>query len=368
MAVVRNNVSYCCVSKGGGVLYTYNSGDHEIENLATLCLERAPPYHQWYFQTMGKKTFGFLMDDGYVYFAIVNESLGNLRVLRFLQKLRKEFRKVEKRVSTRSVSSPNSPCLQEQLLPVVRHLVASLDHASGTDTEWHAENPSPNEGELTLPPGKYANGHSEGGASTRAPLLGKPIKQEQRILKDHVISLRDIEMEEHRRLTDREVKIDSGALDPEGQGAAASPLREDFNTSRIKPSSQNLQKKWCRQVRIILAIDFAVCVVLLIIWLVICHGYKKMIEVASNQPVEANDGPRHVLGLGAFFGELTVEDDAASDDVSLEGLEQELQDCITDDLCIQQVVAMILSKGTKLRDYTKDVEDNPRITLKKLTI
>ncbi|KAL8513696.1 hypothetical protein ACS0TY_012982 [Phlomoides rotata] len=44
-----------------------------------------------------------------------------------------------------------------------------------------------------------------------------------------------------------------------------------------------------------------------------------------------------------------------SDDVSLEGLEQELHDCKTDD-----VVAMILSKGTTLRDYTRDVENNLR--------
>ncbi|KAL8513694.1 hypothetical protein ACS0TY_012982 [Phlomoides rotata] len=80
-----------------------------------------------------------------------------------------------------------------------------------------------------------------------------------------------------------------------------------------------------------------------------------MTEVAPNQQVEPNDRPRHVLDLGAFVGELTVEDDASSDDVSLEGLEQELHDCKTDD-----VVAMILSKGTTLRDYTRDVENNLR--------
>ncbi|EPS67411.1 hypothetical protein M569_07361, partial [Genlisea aurea] len=61
------------------------------------------------------------------------------------------------------------------------------------------------------------------------------------------------------------------------------------------------------------------------------------------------------LDLGSFVGELTVEDDEISDDVSLEGLEQELQDCKTDD-----VVAMILSKGAMLRDYTKDVENRLR--------
>ncbi|KAL3830370.1 hypothetical protein ACJIZ3_019172 [Penstemon smallii] len=76
-----------------------------------------------------------------------------------------------------------------------------------------------------------------------------------------------------------------------------------------------------------------------------------MTEVASS-PSE-NDGARPLI-----FGELNIVDDApapepSSDDVSLEGLEQELQDCKSDD-----VVAMILSKGTKLRDYTKDVENN----------
>ncbi|KAG8384075.1 hypothetical protein BUALT_Bualt04G0080300 [Buddleja alternifolia] len=84
-------------------------------------------------------------------------------------------------------------------------------------------------------------------------------------------------------------------------------------------------------------------------------GFKKMTEASSNQPAEANYGPRTVLDLGAFVGELAIEDDATSDDVSLEGLEQELQDCLNDD-----VVATILSKGTKLRDYTKDVENNLR--------
>ncbi|XP_073052689.1 vacuolar protein sorting-associated protein 52 A-like [Primulina eburnea] len=82
-----------------------------------------------------------------------------------------------------------------------------------------------------------------------------------------------------------------------------------------------------------------------------------MADAASNPTVEANNGSRTTTDLGAFVEELTVEDDAASDDVSLEGLDQELQGCKSDD-----VVAMILSKGTKLRDYTRDVENNLRQT------
>ncbi|KAF3959625.1 hypothetical protein CMV_015584 [Castanea mollissima] len=44
-----------------------------------------------------------------------------------------------------------------------------------------------------------------------------------------------------------------------------------------------------------------------------------------------------------------------SDDISLDGLEQELEECKNDD-----VVANILSEGTKLREYTKGVENNLR--------
>ncbi|XP_073135533.1 vacuolar protein sorting-associated protein 52 A isoform X1 [Henckelia pumila] len=82
-----------------------------------------------------------------------------------------------------------------------------------------------------------------------------------------------------------------------------------------------------------------------------------MADAVTNRTVEANDGSRTTMDLGTFVGELTVEDDAASDDVSLEGLDQELQGCKSDD-----VVAMILSKGTKLREYTRDVENNLRQT------
>ncbi|KAL4372409.1 hypothetical protein AHAS_Ahas06G0262900 [Arachis hypogaea] len=65
--------------------------------------------------------------------------------------------------------------------------------------------------------------------------------------------------------------------------------------------------------------------------------------------------PGSTFDLGAFVGDLNVEDDLGSDDVSLEGLQQELEECKND-----EVVANILSKGTKLRDYTKGVENDLR--------
>ncbi|KAJ7978186.1 Vacuolar protein sorting-associated protein 52 A [Quillaja saponaria] len=78
-------------------------------------------------------------------------------------------------------------------------------------------------------------------------------------------------------------------------------------------------------------------------------------NIVSHSFSETNDAQRNVFDLGAFVGDLTVEDDASSDDISLEGLQQELEECQNDD-----VVANILSKGTKLREHTKGVENNLR--------
>ncbi|CAM8929889.1 unnamed protein product [Rhodiola kirilowii] len=69
----------------------------------------------------------------------------------------------------------------------------------------------------------------------------------------------------------------------------------------------------------------------------------------------STDDQQNILDLGAFIGDLTIDEDASSDDISLDGLQEELEECKNDD-----VVTNILSKGTELRDYTKGVENNVR--------
>ncbi|TYH18431.1 hypothetical protein ES288_A05G270500v1 [Gossypium darwinii] len=80
-----------------------------------------------------------------------------------------------------------------------------------------------------------------------------------------------------------------------------------------------------------------------------------MAEVAANNVSHPCETPKNVFDFGAFVGDLIVEEDASSDDISLEGLQEELEECKNDD-----VVANILSKGIKLREYTKGVEHNLR--------
>jgi hypothetical protein len=59
------------------------------------------------------------------------------------------------------------------------------------------------------------------------------------------------------------------------------------------------------------------------------------------------------INLNVSAGDLTFGDIDDSEDICLEGLQQELEDCEGD-----EVVANILAKGTELREYTKGVEEN----------
>ncbi|KAF2290879.1 hypothetical protein GH714_016130 [Hevea brasiliensis] len=228
---------------GGRTLYVSSDGDHEIENLAALSLERIPLYHKWYFETIGKRTFGFLMEDGYTYFSIVDKGLGNPAVLKFLEHVRDEFKKVARKGSRGTVSGLSSINIQEQLVPVVHRLIKSLEHVSQHD--WNTETSlSDNMG--ISPSLSDANGQIEVLTSTKAPLLGKSNKLEKKKSKDHIIVMRDNELEEHRKSTDRGVKVDSTSLDSNNQGGVASPisLQKDMGSMRIRSSSQSIRKKW----------------------------------------------------------------------------------------------------------------------------
>ncbi|XP_044475581.1 vacuolar protein sorting-associated protein 52 A-like isoform X2 [Mangifera indica] len=80
-----------------------------------------------------------------------------------------------------------------------------------------------------------------------------------------------------------------------------------------------------------------------------------MADVEGGSFGDASDAQKNVFDLGSFVGDLTFEEEASGDDISLEGLEKELEECKNYD-----VVTNILSKGTTLREYTKGVENDLR--------
>lgn len=271
MGTIPDTVHYCSVSRENRVLYAYNGGNPELDNLGALCLESTPAFHRWYFETVGKRTFGFLIEDGYVYFAILDEGLRDRGILQFLERVRDEFKKITRKGSRGSLSSINSVIVQEKLVPVVQHLITSLEQVPQGGDDWPIEIAALDQAGLSPSPSNM-NGVNEIRSSTKAPLLGKIGVQEKKKNKDHVLVLRDIELEEHRRSSDRGVKVDSAGLDSTSLSRSGSAVltQKDYGSMRNRSGSQNIRKRWWRLVRIVLAIDAAVCAVLFTIWLMIC--------------------------------------------------------------------------------------------------
>ncbi|CAH2070873.1 unnamed protein product [Thlaspi arvense] len=219
-------VHYCCVSRDSKILYAYNGGDHSNETLAALCLEKTPPFHNWYFES--------------------------------IEHLRDEFKKAARnnckgRSFTAMIGSVN---VEDQLVPVVSKLIASLERVAEA-----------NNNDLMSKSSDLVEQQSEAvNSSTNAPLLGRPSKQEKKKRKDHVISLRGIELEEHRKSNVKGNRTE--------RTDASTSLQKEYVPSRGRSDSQRFEWKWRRLVQIVLAIDAAICLTLFGIWLAICEGIK----------------------------------------------------------------------------------------------
>ncbi|XP_038989965.1 phytolongin Phyl1.1 isoform X1 [Phoenix dactylifera] len=233
-----DNTVYCCVAKGSRILYSYNSKDRELEALAALCLENAPPFHRWYFHSVGSRTFGYLMEGGCTYFAIVDPSLGNLEILRFLRHIRDGFKRV----------SRNG--FHDELVPIIRQLITSLERM-----------PRPtNSIDASLEGGESVDGTSMSG---KTPLLGNS-KRDRRKMKDKVVENDEV-CEDHR---DEGVKIH---MPPEPAGNMS--LQKSSSLMR-SPAQQIGQRLWWRHVKVVVAADIIVCLVLFGVWLAVCKGFQ----------------------------------------------------------------------------------------------
>lgn len=226
------NTLYLCVAKGSSVLHSYSAQDPELEALAAVCLQNAPPFHSWYFHTDGARTFGFLMEDGYTYFAIADPSSGSSATLRLLQNIRDGFKKASK------------SGVHDELVPVLRSLITSLESMSG--------------------PGDRSDqsASSDGPASTDGPLLGSSSsRSDMKAVKDRVVEP-----------TDRTVRID---MSPESAVGAVSLQKCSSSSSGSRVRGQQMgQRLWCRHIKMVIAADALLCLVLFGVWMAVCRGFQ----------------------------------------------------------------------------------------------
>lgn len=92
MASMTNLVYYASVARGSTVLADHKKAKEDLSDVAVECLEKVPPFHNQFTYTIKQRMFIFLMDGAFTYYAIVDEALGKLKGMQFLEHVRDEFK------------------------------------------------------------------------------------------------------------------------------------------------------------------------------------------------------------------------------------------------------------------------------------
>ncbi|CAD5178068.1 phytolongin Phyl1.1-like [Musa acuminata AAA Group] len=205
------NIVFFSVSKEKDLLYSYNGGGQEIQALALSWSDKAKYHHAWHSHTVDNMTFGFLMQDGYTFFAIDDDgNTGNSEILLFLERLRDAFREVAK------------------------------DDKVGDELSWVI---------------RVRAGDKTRNASMKAQQLSGDTHEEK-------------SPEDVGGISSRALKVD--VL----QGPAGGVISLSRSLSCRLMAQQRARRLWWRQVKIVAAVDALLCLTMFAVWLVVCEGFQ----------------------------------------------------------------------------------------------
>lgn len=245
-------IFYACIAKGTTVLAHQGSKEPRIEELAAECLAQSPLHHSMYSHTVKKRTYTFLIDDPFVYFAIFGEELMKSEVLSFLDRIKCELDEILKGRSIASSDDFAPLCFQAQFDPIFRETMASeLDMVNPLQDE------NKNEGNPSVDSEK-------GKKSVMVPFLPN-----QSLTKKKRLSAEGNGMDGKESPLEKKVDV---CDDTNG-------CNREFALSVPKCMVNDRQKAkevWKKHVWVVLLLDVFVCATLLAIWLWVCRGLKCM--------------------------------------------------------------------------------------------
>ncbi|KAL2339608.1 hypothetical protein Fmac_007548 [Flemingia macrophylla] len=86
-------IQYACIARSRTILGQHQSEKEEsMESLAAECVAEAPPNHSMFSHTVDNRSFTFLIEPPFVFFAICHHSLMKSQTLPFLRRLSHSFR------------------------------------------------------------------------------------------------------------------------------------------------------------------------------------------------------------------------------------------------------------------------------------
>ncbi|KAH7279984.1 hypothetical protein KP509_37G046400 [Ceratopteris richardii] len=246
-----------------------------------------PPHHSRFSHTSNRRIFACILTEQFLFCTIADEGLKRSQVMAFLEQVQQEFMSYIKAAGLFGDQRKlERISLNSKFKPVFRRLANPYIGMPQKEKDRIAEEAEKNQphanGESDLEAGtacstyydNYDNSASIGadgssGSGSRSPsrpLIGhsNSTKYKQKKHKEETSNasekLEDVKSRGFERLD-----IERDPNDPQTQR---------FGSSKSFRGQQTAQRLWRRSVIIVLSLDFLVCLVLFIIWLGICRGFK----------------------------------------------------------------------------------------------
>ncbi|KAH7281538.1 hypothetical protein KP509_36G052600 [Ceratopteris richardii] len=216
----QQSLIYSFVARGSVVLADYSQFTGNFSTIAAQCLQKLPPNNNKFTYTCDQHTFNYLVEDGFTYMVVADEAIGRQMPFAFLERVKDDFKR---RFGGGKADTAVAHSLDREFGPKLKdHMQYCVDH--------------PDE-------------------------MNKIAK-----VKAQVSEVKGIMMENIEKVLDRGEKIELLVDKTEN-------LR--FQADNFQKQGKQLRRKMCLQnMKVKLVVLGIVILLILIIWLSICHGFK----------------------------------------------------------------------------------------------
>jgi len=216
----QQSLIYSFVARGTVVLSDYSNFTGNFSTIAAQCLQKLPPNNNKFTYTCDQHTFNYLVEDGFTYMVVADETIGRQTPFAFLERVKEDFKR---RFGGGKADTAVAHSLDREFGPKLKdHMQYCIDH--------------PDE-------------------------MNKIAK-----VKAQVSEVKGIMMENIEKVLDRGEKIELLVDKTEN-------LR--FQADNFQKQGKQLRRKmWLANMKVKLVVLSIVIILILIIWLSICHGFK----------------------------------------------------------------------------------------------
>ncbi|PIA28226.1 hypothetical protein AQUCO_07200106v1 [Aquilegia coerulea] len=234
----QKGLIYSFVARGNVVLAEHTSFSGNFSTIAVQCLQKLPSNSNKYTYSCDGHTFNFLIDNGFVFLVVADEAVGRSIPYVFLDKVKEDF----KQRYGASIGSEGPHALadeeDEDLFEDRFSIAYNLDREFGPRLKEHME---------------YCMSHPE-----EISKLSK--------LKAQITEVKGIMIDNIEKVLDRGEKIELLVDKTENL---------QFQADSFQRQGRQLRRKmWLENLRMKLMVGGVVLVVIVILWLMVCKGFK----------------------------------------------------------------------------------------------